>query len=70
MPRRVSYRFDRLTLQVWGRSLQLALAFGGVWSECVCLDEQRGVRVMQNSRGDTLVLQRCGGAAAAAVEPG
>lgn len=36
---------------------------GGGWTECVAFDARLGVRVMQNSRGDTLILLRVGEAA-------
>jgi hypothetical protein len=53
--RRIRYKFDQLTVHVGG--LQLALPpVGGGWTEAAFLEG--GLRVMQNSRGDTLILER------------
>jgi hypothetical protein len=59
LPKRLSYRFDRLALFAGGRQL---LAFGlgergpGGWSDTVYVDDY--MRVVRNSRGDLLVFQR------------
>lgn len=54
----ISYKFDRFELSLLGLAPLPLPAIGGGWTDCVLLDEQRGLRVMQNSRGDTLILQR------------
>lgn len=55
---RIQYKFDKLTISIGG--LQLTLPpVGGGWTEAVFCDDE--LRVMQNSRGDTLVLQRLSG---------
>lgn len=54
---RIYYSFDKLLLRLLGLQLSLPLFIkGGGWTDCVVL--QQDVRVMENSRRDTLVLQR------------
>jgi hypothetical protein len=54
---RIYYSFDKLLLGLPGLQLSLPLFIkGGGWTDCVA--EQQDVRVMENSRRDTLVLQR------------
>jgi hypothetical protein len=56
-PCRIYYSFDKLLLRLLGLHLSLPLFIkGGGWTDCVAL--QQDVRVMENSRRDTLVLQR------------
>lgn len=61
---RIYYSFDRLQLKVLGLLLQLPVLFkGGGWTDCVLLldagdGSRQQLRVMENSRRDTLVLQR------------
>jgi hypothetical protein len=65
---RIYYSFDQLRLRVLQLWLPLPVVFkGGGWTDCVLLlaDGDADVRVMENSRGDTLVLQRCSLEAAA-----
>ncbi|WIA11532.1 hypothetical protein OEZ85_011643 [Tetradesmus obliquus] len=53
---RIYYSFDKLLLRLLGLQLSLPLFIkGGGWTDCVAL--QQGIRVMENSRRDTLVLQ-------------
>lgn len=59
---RIFYSFDQLRLSVAGLQLPLPVFFkGGGWTDCVLLllDAEGGgglLRVMENSRRDTLVL--------------
>lgn len=56
---RIYYSFDKLQLRVLGLQLPLPVFFkGGGWTDCVLLLDDN-LRVMENSRRDTLVLQRC-----------
>jgi hypothetical protein len=55
---RIQYKFDKLTISIGGLRLTLP-PVGGGWTEAVFCDDE--LRVMQNSRGDTLVLQRLPG---------
>jgi hypothetical protein len=57
---RIYYSFDRLQISVLGLNLPLPVFFkGGGWTDCVLLLDGAALRVMENSRRDTLVLQRC-----------
>lgn len=54
---RIYYSFDKLLLGLLGLKIVLPLFIkGGGWTDCVVV--QQDVRVMVNSRRDTLVLQR------------
>jgi hypothetical protein len=58
---RLYYSFDELmlVLRLVGLHLPLPLIFkGGGWTDCVLTID--GIRVMKNSRNDTLILQRLG----------
>jgi hypothetical protein len=47
-------------LKVLQLRLPLPVFFkGGGWTDCVLLLDDGNLRVMENSRRDTLVLQRC-----------
>ncbi|KAF8070911.1 hypothetical protein HT031_000992 [Scenedesmus sp. PABB004] len=62
---RIAYSFDALRVGVGPLRLALpAVIRGGGWTDVVVLDDG-GLRVMENSRRDTLVLQRVGRARAA-----
>lgn len=57
---RIYYSFDTLLLRLLQLQLPLPVFFkGGGWTDCVLLldDGDTTLRVMENSRGDTLVLQ-------------
>lgn len=56
---RIFYSFDQLRLGLLGWELPLPVVFkGGGWTDCVLLLDDNNLRVMENSRRDTLVLQR------------
>jgi hypothetical protein len=56
---RIFYSFDQLRLGLLGLQLPLPVFFkGGGWTDCVLLLDDDILRVMENSRRDTLVLER------------
>lgn len=56
---RIYYSFDQLRLRLLGLQLPLPVVFkGGGWTDCVLLLDDDKLRVMENSRRDTLVLER------------
>lgn len=57
---RIYYSFDSLAVKILQLHLPLPVFFkGGGWTDCVLLLDEGSLRVMENSRRDTLVLQRC-----------
>jgi hypothetical protein len=59
-PRRVSYRFDRLTLSIGAGATLASVELGergpGGWTDATYLDAD--MRISRNSRGDLLVFTR------------
>jgi hypothetical protein len=58
--RRIYYSFDSLAVTILQLHVPLPVFFkGGGWTDCVLLLDGGSLRVMDNSRRDTLLLQRC-----------
>ncbi len=57
---RIYYSFDSLVVKILQLKVPLPVFFkGGGWTDCVLLLDDGNIRVMENSRRDTLLLRRC-----------